>query len=178
MAIRKSIRFEVFKRDGFQCAYCGKAPPQVCLEVDHVDPKTDGGSDDINNLITACFDCNRGKRHVPLTAIPSKLNENLEVLAERELQLKEYRKLTQKIERRIRRDIVGVAKIYSDAFSDWQLSDSFCNAQIRTFVTKLPLEEVKEAMYLAVNRGIGKDRAIKYFCGICWNKIKAVRDAQ
>ena len=35
MAISKKIRFEVFKRDGFQCAYCGKQsldPNQVICE--------------------------------------------------------------------------------------------------------------------------------------------------
>jgi len=65
MAITKKIRFEVFKRDGFKCAYCGKSPPQITLEVDHIDPRSKGGKDDINNLLTACFDCNRGKRNIP-----------------------------------------------------------------------------------------------------------------
>lgn len=31
------------------------------LEVDHIIPKSKGGKETINNLITACFDCNRGK---------------------------------------------------------------------------------------------------------------------
>ena len=61
MAIQKKKRFEVFKRDGFQCAYCGRTHRAVGLECDHIEPKSKGGSDDINNLITACFDCNRGK---------------------------------------------------------------------------------------------------------------------
>ena len=65
MSITKKLRFEVFKRDGFKCAYCGKNPPQVTLEVDHIDPKSKGGKDDINNLVSACFDCNRGKKAIP-----------------------------------------------------------------------------------------------------------------
>lgn len=36
--ISKKLRFEVFKRDGFRCAYCGKFPPAVILEVDHIEP--------------------------------------------------------------------------------------------------------------------------------------------
>lgn len=66
MALSKKIRFEVFKRDGFKCSYYGKSPPAVVLEVDHIDPKSKGGSDDINNLLSACFDCNRGKKNIPL----------------------------------------------------------------------------------------------------------------
>ena len=38
---------------------------------------------------------------------------------------------------------------------------------------KLPKHEVIEAMELAVDRLPGKrDQAVKYFCGICWRKIK------
>ena len=60
-AISKSTRFEVFKRDKFTCQYCGKAAPEVVLHVDHIDPVSKGGSNDIMNLITACIDCNLGK---------------------------------------------------------------------------------------------------------------------
>ncbi len=63
MADRKNIpnyvRFQVFKRDHFTCQYCGKGGGE--LEVDHIKPVTKGGSNDMDNLITACRDCNRGK---------------------------------------------------------------------------------------------------------------------
>lgn len=61
MSVGKSLRFEVFARDGFTCQYCGQRPPDVVLEPDHIHPKSKGGSDDSINLITSCFDCNRGK---------------------------------------------------------------------------------------------------------------------
>lgn len=59
--ISKKIRFEVFKRDSFTCQYCGAKAPDVELEVDHIEPVSKGGDDNILNLVTACFDCNRGK---------------------------------------------------------------------------------------------------------------------
>jgi len=60
-SISKKLRFEVFKRDCFKCQYCGKESPNVILEVDHIHPVSKGGKNDILNLITSCFDCNRGK---------------------------------------------------------------------------------------------------------------------
>ena len=59
--LSKSVRFEVFKRDSFTCQYCGKSAPDVVLEVDHIIPVSKGGDNDISNLITSCFECNRGK---------------------------------------------------------------------------------------------------------------------
>lgn len=61
MALSKAKRFEVFKRDGFTCQYCGQRPPEVVLEVDHIHPRALGGDDDDLNLLTSCADCNRGK---------------------------------------------------------------------------------------------------------------------
>lgn len=61
MSLSKRTRFEIFKRDCFTCQYCGRRPPEVVLEVDHIEPKSKGGSDDQINLITSCADCNRGK---------------------------------------------------------------------------------------------------------------------
>ena len=110
-SISKKLRFEVFKRDGFQCGYCGKSPPEVTLEVDHINPKSLGGADDINNLLTACFDCNRGKAAIPIDKAPPVLSENLEVLREREDQLAAYEALTKKIERRIKRQVAEVAEL-------------------------------------------------------------------
>jgi len=54
-------RFEVFKRDNFTCQYCGAKAPDVVLECDHIEAVANGGDNNILNLITACFDCNRGK---------------------------------------------------------------------------------------------------------------------
>ncbi len=59
--IRKSVRFEVFKRDSFTCQYCGAKSPDVVLEVDHITPVAEGGDNDILNLVTACRPCNAGK---------------------------------------------------------------------------------------------------------------------
>lgn len=57
----KRTRFEVLRRDGHACRYCGGKPPAVVLVVDHVVPVALGGTDDPSNLVAACADCNMGK---------------------------------------------------------------------------------------------------------------------
>lgn len=44
-----------------QCAYCGKK--NVPLEVEHIIPKSRGGSDRVSNLTIACHDCNQEKNN-------------------------------------------------------------------------------------------------------------------
>lgn len=176
MAITKKIRFEVFKRDGFKCAYCGKTPPQVTLEVDHIDPKSKGGKDDINNLLTSCFDCNRGKRDIPLSKIPSKLSDNLEILKEQEYQLKEYRKFIKKIQTRINKDVEDINVIYKEAYPGWEFSNNFKEISLKRFLGLLPKNEIEDALRLAIARkGKRRDFVTQYFCGICWHKIRGTK---
>jgi len=57
-------RHDVFKRDRYRCAICGKSSKEddIKLEVDHIIPVAEGGTDDLDNLQTLCIDCNRGKK--------------------------------------------------------------------------------------------------------------------
>lgn len=54
-------RFKVLERDNFRCQYCWKNGKDVSLEVDHIIPKAKWGTDDFDNLITCCRECNIGK---------------------------------------------------------------------------------------------------------------------
>jgi len=61
-SISKKLRFRVLNEAGFRCYYCGRSAPDVVLEVDHIHPRSKGGTHRRANLRAACFDCNRGKR--------------------------------------------------------------------------------------------------------------------
>lgn len=56
--ISKSVRKIVYDRDGRLCTYCGSSER---LSIDHRIPRSRGGSDDIDNLTTACCSCNSRK---------------------------------------------------------------------------------------------------------------------
>lgn len=79
--LSKKLRFEVFKRDSFTCQYCGRRPADVVLEVDHINPRANGGDNDLLNLITACSDCNRGKSKTLLEHKAIRPDADLEFLA-------------------------------------------------------------------------------------------------
>lgn len=92
MAVSVRTRFEVFKRDEFTCQYCGRKSPDVVLEADHIVPVCEGGSDDVINLRTSCWECNHGKAGKPLSEIVTgeDPHDRAVMLLERERQLREY----------------------------------------------------------------------------------------
>ncbi|MDT0545220.1 MULTISPECIES: RNA-guided endonuclease IscB [Streptomyces] len=49
---------------GRTCVYCGIT--KVPLNIDHVHPRSRGGSDRISNLVTACIPCNETKSNRPV----------------------------------------------------------------------------------------------------------------
>ena len=51
----------LFRRDFNLCLYCGGRFPQHELSRDHVTPLVQGGSNDWNNVVTACKRCNHHK---------------------------------------------------------------------------------------------------------------------
>lgn len=54
----KVNRTRIYKRDNHECAYCGSKKQ---LTLDHIIPKSRGGGNDWNNLVTCCFKCNLKK---------------------------------------------------------------------------------------------------------------------
>lgn len=66
--IRAEKRLAIYIRDGFACAYCGRdlrnaAPADVTL--DHLLPRSAGGTNDATNLVTACRSCNSSRQDKP-----------------------------------------------------------------------------------------------------------------
>jgi hypothetical protein len=166
-AVSKKTRFEVFKRDGFQCQYCGAVPQKVVLEVDHIHPVALGGGNSADNLITSCFDCNRGKSGGKLGSAlpPLGMKEKAQRLVEAEAQVSAYREAIIAKQDRIEADCWAVVEVLCDADSfrrDWFFS-------IKKFVEELPFEDVLYAAETAYYRKLPSlSQTFKYFCKICW----------
>jgi hypothetical protein len=61
------VRIIVFARDDYTCTYCGS---QDNLHVDHRIPVIRGGSNSLDNLVTACGPCNHSKGSKSLSDWP------------------------------------------------------------------------------------------------------------
>ena len=57
----KFNRKNIFARDKNRCQYCGKKVPTSELSLDHVIPRTQGGTSNWKNIVCACTNCNKHK---------------------------------------------------------------------------------------------------------------------
>lgn len=71
---RVQIRQQLADRDGYKCHYCrcsltrakgGKPLSGRNKTIDHKIPKCLGGTDDLENLVLACYTCNIERGHTP-----------------------------------------------------------------------------------------------------------------
>lgn len=184
--ITPTVRFNVFKRDRFTCQYCGQSPPAVILELDHVIPVAEGGDDSSANLTTACFDCNRGKGARQLSDIPETVAERMAKQMELRKQLEAYNKFLASSRKSISDAANRIGKYWCDKSAPdqeqgkWTLSDDYTKS-VMLFLKSLPEIEILEAVDIAHSRYPNyshlqtNGRTWKYFCGICWRKIKGDR---
>jgi DNA replication protein DnaD len=173
LASRKStgtrLRFNVFKRDDFTCQYCGRRTPQVVLELDHVVPVSAGGTNDIDNLITSCWECNRGKADGLLgdrTPFTSTHEKTISIL-ERELQLKEYNEVKRQQREREDADIAELLWYWDELAGRAARKVPEPNI-LRHWLRIFAVDQIKDAMEIAMERA-GDWRGCKYMSGILRN---------
>lgn len=167
-SLSKRLRFEVFKRDDFTCQYCGAHPPQVVLEVDHIFPVALGGLDEIDNLITSCFPCNRGKAAIPLDVVPQSLSDKAADIAEREAQILGYSAVLDARRERVEADVWRVFEHLTGKASTSH--EKF--ASVKRFNEMLGVHQVLDAADAALASGLSGNRLFLYFCKVCWNMVR------
>lgn len=65
--IRKEKRLAIYLRDNMSCIYCRKcAEDGAELSLDHLKCRSNGGSNEADNLVCCCGACNRTRRDTPL----------------------------------------------------------------------------------------------------------------
>lgn len=66
--VRNKRRWAILARDNWSCCACGRSSRDgYTLEVDHITPRSKGGTDDEENLQTLCWLCNSGKSNLDQT---------------------------------------------------------------------------------------------------------------
>lgn len=54
-------RLAIGERDGWRCFYCDEELTWGTLTIDHIVPRSQGGSNSINNMVSCCKACNTRK---------------------------------------------------------------------------------------------------------------------
>jgi 5-methylcytosine-specific restriction endonuclease McrA len=60
---KRNRKERLIERDGPYCKLCGTRRAPTDLNIDHITPKSEGGSNNISNLRLACYPCNYGRHH-------------------------------------------------------------------------------------------------------------------
>lgn len=159
MAKRKStgkrLRFEIFKRDGFTCQYCGAQPPSVVLVADHIVPVIEGGETKSENLITACEPCNQGKAGRPLTAIHPRPDADLLYLETQQeiAELRRYQASRAERDALLSEVVRSLQQLWLDLSGlDWYPSDLY----VRQVLARYSVDVVERAISdVALKEGNG-----------------------
>lgn len=160
--LSKKIRFEIFKRDGFKCQYCGKSAPDVVLHVDHINPVSKGGSDDLMNLITSCSDCNLGKKDILLTdnSVIEKQRKQLQELNEKREQLEMMLQWRESLANLDQDLVMVITKKVNELIEPHEVNVNG-EKTIKSWLKKFSLEEILNAIDSAFESvfGFGKDKS-------------------
>lgn len=175
MAVSKTLRFQILRRDNYTCRTCGRSAPEVKLHVDHVVPEALGGRSEASNLQTLCADCNGGKSATPPDAAQVEqvsadairwADAQRVVVARMMAEIKSRTRIYNKVDK--------LWKEYGNVYrpADWKRSvDQFLDAG-------LPPEMVLRAAETALGKQtVRADSCFKYMCGIAWSRIAEIREA-
>jgi len=68
-------RRQIYRRDSYECQYCGCRPGTEELSIDHVVPRSRGGETTWTNCVLSCVKCNSKKADHPLEQTSLKLRK-------------------------------------------------------------------------------------------------------
>lgn len=174
--LSKKTRFEVFKRDGFTCQYCGAKAPDAILHVDHIEPVSKGGDNSILNLITACDGCNSGKsdRRLSDQTTLAKQVEQLAELSQRQEQLRlmvEWRKGLKSLGDQ---ELEAACDLFQ-GLTGWGLNDSGRN-DLRGLLRVHGISRVLDSIPVAVERHVNYEDGVatNTSVGIAFRHIESI----
>lgn len=186
MAIPRRVRFEVLRRDGHRCRYCGAGPDDAKLTVDHVIPEALGGQPVPANLVTACDPCNSGKASVPPDA------PTVAAVSERALRWREAIQLAAKefAARRRELDMIGYAVMIAWVSYDCSLHppgpdgtpshappEDYQESVSAWITAGLTERDLVDLVHVAWGRrNVTCDNLWRYYAGCCWRRVTALQE--
>lgn len=184
MAVTKSLRYQILRRDNHSCQYCGASAPDAKLTVDHVMPTALGGTDVPTNLVTACRDCNAGKSATPAdAALVASVQQDAMRWARAMHVATENAQVRREDRIRIERDICQITSAYSvpsyrggGTVTDYLPGDYFVSIDqlLRAGLTD---GDITDAVRIAAGaRDVRPENVWRYACGVAWKKVKWLQE--
>lgn len=169
--VSKRLRFEILRRDGFKCRYCGAVAAERELRVDHVIPEALGGPSEPSNLATACDPCNSGKTSVKLD------DPVVDDVARDALRWARAMEIAAAGQRASRTDRDAHRNVFLNGWNGLPLPEDW-HGSIDAFIRAgLDDSDIGEAIEIAMGKRYVKTSALfKYFCGICWRVLEERRE--
>lgn len=78
---QNKLRSFIFNRSNGKCVYCGAK----AAEIDHIVPRSKGGTNSVYNLVASCKSCNEKKSNLTLKAFGKKMNRDYSYLEPKKL---------------------------------------------------------------------------------------------
>lgn len=177
MSVSRRLRYEVLRRDDHACRYCGKRAPATELTVDHVVPVALGGTDEPENLVAACRDCNAGKSSVaPDSPIVEAVSDDALRWA---AAMRKAAELQQQRSGK-RREYI---RCFDEHWRTWTIGDEEVerDGNWRTTIGRfhdigLPGDVLADIIDDVMPRRVPKYRMWRYFCGAVWNVVRQQQD--
>lgn len=157
-AISKKTRFEVFKRDGFKCVYCGACAPEAVLVVDHIDPLAKGGADEIVNYATACQPCNAGKsdRKLGDNTVLQKQRRQLDELSERREQLEMLLEWRNGLQANVSMEVDAICEAFERNTFPFEMTEEE-RVGAKKLLRKYSLSQILDAVEIAAESYLKRD---------------------
>jgi hypothetical protein len=182
-SVPKSVRFEVFKRDSFTCQYCGGKAPDVLLHLEHIQPVSKGGDNDLLNLVTSCQACNLGKgsRELSDASAIEKARRQVEELQKRREQIEMVMRWQQSLADMNNQEVDACVAVWL-TIAPGKPPNNLGRCKLKLWIKKFGIGEVIEAMnaaakYVIIRDGKATDEsfevAFSKIGGIC-----AIRDSE
>lgn len=179
MAVSKSLRYQILRRDNHTCRYCGRTAPEVRLTVDHVVPEALGGPDTPENLVAACSDCNSGKSATPPDAalVAQVQDDALRWSAA-------VRAVAADMAAEVEHRDVARAQ-FQQGWQRWKIREhslplpSNWRDTVDTFAAVgLPMAVLLECVGIAMGRDkVETDDKFRYMCGVAWKRVSELQQA-
>jgi hypothetical protein len=177
--VSKRLRFEILRRDGFKCRYCGTVAAAAELRVDHVIPEALGGPSEPSNLATSCDPCNSGKSSTtPDAPMVEDVSEDAlrwthAMRAAAESMEKQI--LARREKNAFFAEIWGSYKL--DNGDNVPLPQDWEGAVVRLESAGLTYILFEEATEVAMRAfGVRPENRFRYFCGVAWNMVTKLQE--